>query len=621
MSSIQGSKRVTVNSNDITDDDGLFVKSTQIATLPIGTDDNSKLFKGSDIVGYATLNFLQDGELADINGIKTFISDTNQVKPSEGGFVNGDKTKLDGIATNANNYTLPSTVQLKPSEGAFVNGDKTKLDGIATNANNFSLPNTVQLKVDTTGFVTGDKTKLDGISTGAEVNVIVDWNSSSGDSQILNKPTIPDVSSFITASSTDTLTNKTFDCNGTGNSITNIENADIKSDANIDVAKINFNSDIDIKGSSGTHGSCRLISSSFNLHMASESGYVLELDTNRNNATSETLGIQLMAPETSSYGTSSLKEVFKICRNAGGDNDDWIGKINDSKVVTETDLSTKTSQQLTDKCFIANQNSGVNFSSSDGVSLSAYGNLFNGKTDHDLAHIQIHDGDSNSNSLILTSGGSQFGDQSSGNNSEIHNIQSYYTKKGSSGVGSARPLTIQRLGGSVSFGDPSLAPSAKIDEDATCTKFKINCDDNTITNIQASTVLNGDTLDATLDNLSNRITALEGQPKILAVCIFNGAASNPSYTFNNGFDTTVSNVRQGTGNYKFTLASPASGNYAVFTTVIESGGTGGRDDIICQIDADTAPTTSRFFLTLHEGDNSTNAGTLVDRSICVMVTQ
>jgi hypothetical protein len=37
----------------------------------------------------------------------------------------------------------------------------------------------------------------------------------------------PDLSSYITASSTDTLTNKTFDANGTGNSISNIETSDI----------------------------------------------------------------------------------------------------------------------------------------------------------------------------------------------------------------------------------------------------------------------------------------------------------------------------------------------------------------------------------------------------------
>ena len=39
--------------------------------------------------------------------------------------------------------------------------------------------------------VAADGTKLDGIAAGAEVNVNADWNASSGDAQILNKPTIP----------------------------------------------------------------------------------------------------------------------------------------------------------------------------------------------------------------------------------------------------------------------------------------------------------------------------------------------------------------------------------------------------------------------------------------------
>ena len=42
----------------------------------------------------------------------------------------------------------------------------------------------------------------------------------------------------VTSSSTTTFTNKTFDADGTGNSITNIENADIKSGAAIDATKI-----------------------------------------------------------------------------------------------------------------------------------------------------------------------------------------------------------------------------------------------------------------------------------------------------------------------------------------------------------------------------------------------
>ena len=52
-----------------------------------------------------------------------------------------------------------------------------------------------------------DKTKLDGIASGAEVNVNADWNSSSGDSQILNKPTLG------TAAAKDTVSSISSDSN------------------------------------------------------------------------------------------------------------------------------------------------------------------------------------------------------------------------------------------------------------------------------------------------------------------------------------------------------------------------------------------------------------------------
>ena len=39
-------------------------------------------------------------------------------------------------------------------------------------------------------FLPAEKTKLAGIAEGAEVNVNADWNASSGDAQILNKPTL-----------------------------------------------------------------------------------------------------------------------------------------------------------------------------------------------------------------------------------------------------------------------------------------------------------------------------------------------------------------------------------------------------------------------------------------------
>ena len=53
-------------------------------------------------------------------------------------------------------------------------------------------------------YTTAEKNKLSGIATGAEVNVNADWNSVSGDSQILNKPTIPSISGLATVTYVDT---------------------------------------------------------------------------------------------------------------------------------------------------------------------------------------------------------------------------------------------------------------------------------------------------------------------------------------------------------------------------------------------------------------------------------
>lgn len=52
-------------------------------------------------------------------------------------------------------------------------------------------------------FTNALKTKLDGIATGAEVNVNADWNATSGDAQILNKPTIPTQTSQLTNNGAD----------------------------------------------------------------------------------------------------------------------------------------------------------------------------------------------------------------------------------------------------------------------------------------------------------------------------------------------------------------------------------------------------------------------------------
>lgn len=67
------------------------------------------------------------------------------------------------------------------------------LDTTTAVANTHTHANKSVLDATTASFTTQDETKLDGIETGAEVNVNADWDASSGDSEILNKPFIPSV--------------------------------------------------------------------------------------------------------------------------------------------------------------------------------------------------------------------------------------------------------------------------------------------------------------------------------------------------------------------------------------------------------------------------------------------
>lgn len=100
-------------------------------------------------------------------------------------------------------YTSPVSTDVLPI--VDVGNDVTKkvsiadLVALAAVSSVNSQTGTVVLDADnisdtstTNKFTTAaEATKLAGIETGAEVNVNADWNSSSGDSQILNKPTIP----------------------------------------------------------------------------------------------------------------------------------------------------------------------------------------------------------------------------------------------------------------------------------------------------------------------------------------------------------------------------------------------------------------------------------------------
>jgi hypothetical protein len=191
---------INIHAGNYTDTNTTYSEATNVAEGLMSIAHHDKLdgietsADVTDAANVTAAGALMDSELTDLAGVKGVTISTLQVKPSEGAFADGDKTKLDAIeasadVTDATNVTaagalMDSEVTNLAEVKAFSSGDyATAAQG--TTADSAQQPPTEG------AFVDGDKTKLDGIATGAEVNVQSDWNSSSGDNQILNKPTIP----------------------------------------------------------------------------------------------------------------------------------------------------------------------------------------------------------------------------------------------------------------------------------------------------------------------------------------------------------------------------------------------------------------------------------------------
>ena len=95
---------------------------------------------------------------------------------------------------------------LTMTDGGAVKIANNGIVKVETNATGIDVSGNIILDGTVDGRdVATDGTKLDGISAGAEVNVNADWNSSSGDSQILNKPSL---STVATSGSYNDLSNK-----------------------------------------------------------------------------------------------------------------------------------------------------------------------------------------------------------------------------------------------------------------------------------------------------------------------------------------------------------------------------------------------------------------------------
>ena len=164
---------------------------------------------------------VEANQVIELNGGKVWQSSTDHVGKFKAGnvlVVNQVSETVDLKATTVTgNITVTGTV-----DGRDVAADGTKLDGIETGATAdqtaTEIKTAYESNSDTNAFTDAEKTKLSGIAAGAEVNVNADWNASSGDAQILNKPTIPaaytnsDVDSHLNQSTAGT--NEVLSWNG-----------------------------------------------------------------------------------------------------------------------------------------------------------------------------------------------------------------------------------------------------------------------------------------------------------------------------------------------------------------------------------------------------------------------
>ena len=196
---------------------------------------------------------------SDIPDISGKVDKVNGKGLSTNDFNNELKNKLDGIAEGAE-VNVQSDWNATSGDALILN--KPSLATVATSGNYNDLTNKPTLfsgnyndltnkptlfsgdyndlsnkptipdisgkvdKVDGKGLSTNDftndlKNKLDGIAAGAEVNVQSDWNATSGDALILNKPSLATVA---TSGNYNDLTNKPTLFSGDYNDLTNTPN-------------------------------------------------------------------------------------------------------------------------------------------------------------------------------------------------------------------------------------------------------------------------------------------------------------------------------------------------------------------------------------------------------------
>ena len=219
----------------------------------------------NDIIAYDNSSSKYINQTASEAGLATSaqgaLADT-AVQPASTNTLTNKTIDADGTGnsiTNIEDANIKSAAAIdasKIADGSVSNAEFQRLDGVTSD---------IQTQLDAKGDVTASSTTtftnktIDADGTGNSITNIEDANIKSSaaidaakiaDGSVSNAEfqrldgvtsdiqTQLDAKGDVTASSTTTFTNKTIDADGTGNSITNIEDANIKSSAAIDASKI-----------------------------------------------------------------------------------------------------------------------------------------------------------------------------------------------------------------------------------------------------------------------------------------------------------------------------------------------------------------------------------------------
>jgi len=133
---------------------------------------------------------LSDGSEIDAGVIDTGLGGTSYVNlgraPAAGG--GGGGGAVDSVNGLTGTVVLTaSSVGAEPANATIL---KSAAIGVTVQGYNANTVVDASYVHTDNNYTTTEKTKLSGIAAGAEVNVNADWNATTGDAQILNKPTL-----------------------------------------------------------------------------------------------------------------------------------------------------------------------------------------------------------------------------------------------------------------------------------------------------------------------------------------------------------------------------------------------------------------------------------------------